>query len=253
MNCEYPLSTARLQEEREELLLKLALCRYLERHNAEWRTEAASRPELPEGMESAAHAVDRAMRQQHWKAVGQRVWRASAKVVTRAAVIFLTFFVVLSTAFATSAPVRNSIYKILFSHEERYTLVTIDPTVPDVFIDAERYTWEHCFAPTYLPEGYQLSAFEDLNGILLYVCYKKGNKYIEFTQTLADSQSSIHVDSENAQVTCPIRIGNSEGLYNVKDGMVQIVWQVGNSMINVFSNEKPEKVIKFAEGIQLLR
>ena len=152
MNYECPLSKNRLQEEQEELLLKMALVRYFEREDANLRAAVAKCPDLPENRESAEHAVDRAMRQQHWKVVGQKVWRASAKVVTRAAVVFLTFFIFLTTAFAASAPVRDAIYKILFSHEDRYTLVQIDPTVSDAFIDADLYTWEHCFAPTYFAD-----------------------------------------------------------------------------------------------------
>ena len=63
MNYECPLSKNRLQEEQEELLLKMALVRYFEREDANLRAAVAERPDLPAGMESAEHAVDRAMRQ----------------------------------------------------------------------------------------------------------------------------------------------------------------------------------------------
>ena len=253
MNYECPLSKNRLQEEQEELLLKMALVRYFEREDANLRAAVAKCPDLPENGESAEHAVDRAMRQQHWKVVGQKVWRASAKVVTRAAVVFLTFFIFLTTAFAASAPVRDAIYKILFSHEDRYTLVQIDPTVSDAFIDADLYTWEHCFAPTYLPKGYKLTTFDDIAGNMLIVRYEKGKNFIQINQAPANVQSSIHIDSENAQTTKPITIGNSEGIYNLKDGKTQIVWQVGGCLVDVISNEDTDEVIKVAQGVQLLR
>lgn len=253
MNYECPLSKNRLQEEQEELLLKMALVRYFEREDTNLRAAVAECPDLPEDRESAEHAVDRAMRQQHWKVVGQKVWRASAKVVTRAAVVFLTFFVFLTTAFAASAPVRDAIYKILFSHEDRYTLVQVDPTVSDAFIDADLYTWEHCFAPTYLPKGYKLTTFDDIAGNMLIVRYEKGKNFIQINQAPANVQSSIHIDSENAQTTKPITIGNSEGIYNLKDGKTQIVWQVGGCLVDVISNEDTDEVIKVAQGVQLLR
>lgn len=253
MNYECPLSKNRLQEEQEELLLKMALVRYFEREDANLRAAVAECPDLPEDRESAEHAVDRAMRQQHWKVVGQKVWRASAKVVTRAAVVFLTFFIFLTTVFAASAPVRDAIYKILFSHENRYTLVQVDPTVSDAFIDADLYTWEHCFAPTYLPKGYKLTTFDDIAGNMLIVRYEKGKNFIQINQAPANVQSSIHIDSENAQTTKPITIGNSEGIYNLKDGKTQIVWQVGGCLVDVISNEDTDEVIKVAQGVQLLR
>ena len=140
MNYECPLSKNRLQEEQEELLLKMALARYFEREDANLRAAAAKRPDLPEDRESAEYAVDRAMRQQHWKVVGQKVWRVSGRGGTRVGVGFLIFFICLTTAFAASAPVRYAIYKILFSHEDRYTLVQVDPTVSNAFIDADLYT-----------------------------------------------------------------------------------------------------------------
>ena len=253
MSYECLLNRNRLQEEQEELLLKMALVRYFEREDANLRAAVAERPDLPAGMESVEHAVDRAMRQQHWKVVGQKVWRASAKVVTRAAVVFLTFFIFLTTAFAASAPVRDAIYKILFSHEDRYTLVQINPTVSDAFIDADLYTWEHCFAPTYLPKGYKLTTFDDIAGNMLIVRYEKGKNFIQINQAPANVQSSIHIDSENAQTTKPITIGNSEGIYNLKDGKTQIVWQVGGCLVDVISNEDTDEVIKVAQGVQLLR
>lgn len=253
MNYECPLSKNRLQEEQEELLLKMALVRYFEREDANLRAAVAECPDLPEDRESAEHAVDRAMRQQHWKAVGQKAWRTSAKVVTRAAVVFLTFFIFLTTAFAASAPVRDAIYKILFSHEDRYTLVQVDPAVSDAFIDADLYTWEHCFAPTYLPKGYKLTTFDDIAGNMLIVRYEKGKNFIQINQAPANVQSSIHIDSENAQTTKPITIGNSEGIYNLKDGKTQIVWQVGGCLVDVISNEDTDEVIKVAQGVQLLR
>lgn len=253
MSYECLLNRNRLQEEQEELLLKMALVRYFEREDANLRAAVAERPDLPAGMESMEHAVDRAMRQQHWKAVGQKAWRTSAKVVTRAAVVFLTFFIFLTTAFAASAPVRDAIYKILFSHEDRYTLVQIDPAVSDAFIDADLYTWEHCFAPTYLPKGYKLTTFDDIAGNMLIVRYEKGKNFIQINQAPANVQSSIHIDSENAQTTKPITIGNSEGIYNLKDGKTQIVWQVGGCLVDVISNEDTDEVIKVAQGVQLLR
>lgn len=253
MSYECLLNRNRLQEEQEELLLKMALALYFEREDANLRAAVAERLDLPAGMESVEHAVDRAMRQQHWKVVGQKAWRTSAKVVTRAAVVFLTFFIFLTTAFAASAPVRDAIYKILFSHEDRYTLVQIDPTVSDAFIDADLYTWEHCFAPTYLPKGYKLTTFDDIAGNMLIVRYEKGKNFIQINQSPANVQSSIHIDSENAQTTKPITIGNSEGIYNLKEGKTQIVWQVGGCLVDVISNEDTDEVIKVAQGIQLLR
>ena len=101
--------------------------------------------------------------------------------------------------------------------------------------------------------GSEMCIRDSFEGIGLIVSYKKGGKYIDFTQTVTGTQCSIHVDSENAQITRTIQIGNSEGLFNLKNGEVEIVWQMGGCMLDIISNEEPEEVIKFAESIQLLR
>ncbi len=253
MNYEYPLNRNRLRIEQEELLLKLALFHYLERENDRLRARMQEQPDPPEDRESAEHAVDRAMRRQRWQVFGQKAWQVSGRVVTRVAVVFLTFFICLSTAFAVSPSVRSAVYKMIISPQDRFTNVTVAPHQPGMFIDADLYTWEHCFALTYLPEGYELAIFEDLAGIELLVSYEKGDKYIDFTQTSSGTHCSVHVDSENAQITRPIMIGYSEGIYNLKDGETSIVWQVGESMLSLLSNEDTEEVIKIAESIQLLR
>lgn len=255
MNYEYPLNRNRLRIEQEELLLKLALFHYLERENDRLRAGMQEQPDPPEDRESAEHAVDRAMRRQRWQVIGQKAWQVSGRVVTRAAVVFLTFFICLSTAFAVSPSVRSAVYKMIISPQDLFTNVTVAPHQPGMFIDADLYTWEHCFAPTYLPEGYELAIFEDLAGIKLLVSYEKGDKYIDFTQTSSGTHCSVsvQVDSENAQITRPIMIGYSEGIYNLKDGETAIVWQVGESMLSLLSNEDTEEVIKIAESIQLLR
>ncbi len=253
MNYEYPLNRNRLRIEQEELLLKMALFRYLERENDRLRAGMQEQPDLPEDLESAEHAVDRAMRRQRWQVIGQKAWQVSGRVVTRVAVVFLTFFICLSTAFAVSPSVRGAVYKMIISPQDRFTLVQVDPTVSDAFIDADLYTWEHCFAPTYLPKGYKLITFDDIAGNMLIVRYEKGKNFIQINQAPANVQSSIHIDSENAQTTKSIMIGSSEGIYNLKDGKTQIVWQVGGCLVDVFSNEDTDEVIKVAQGIQLLR
>ena len=106
MNYEYPLNRNRLRIEQEELLLKLALFHYLERENDRLRARMQEQPDPPEDRESAEHAVDRAMRRQRWQVFGQKAWQVSGRVVTRVAVVFLTFFICLSTAFAVPSPTR---------------------------------------------------------------------------------------------------------------------------------------------------
>lgn len=102
MNYEYPLNRNRLRIEQEELLLKLALFHYLERENDRLRARMQEQPDPPEDRESAEHAVDRAMPAAAWPGLGQKAWQVSGRVVTRVAVVFLTFFICLSTAFAVS-------------------------------------------------------------------------------------------------------------------------------------------------------
>lgn len=255
MNYEYPLNRNRLRIEQEELLLKLALFHYLERENDRLRARMQEQPGPAGGpgkrgaRRGPCHATAALA---GLRAKGLAGLRAG---VTRVADVFLTFFICLSTAFAVSPSVRSAVYKMNNFPAGPLYQCNGGPTPAGHVHRCGPLHLGARFAPTYLPEGYELAIFEDLAGIELLVSYEKGDKYIDFTQTSSGTHCSVsvQVDSENAQITRPIMIGYSEGIYNLKDGETSIVWQVGESMLSLLSNEDTEEVIKIAESIQLLR
>ena len=99
MNYEYPLNRNRLRIEQEELLLKLALsttwsgkmtacgpgCR-----NSRTRRRTGKARSTPWTVPCGGSAG---------RSSGKKAWQVSGRVVTRVAVVFLTFFICLSTAF----------------------------------------------------------------------------------------------------------------------------------------------------------
>ena len=165
MNYEYPLNRSRLRIEQEELLLKLALFHYLERENDRLRARMQEQPDPPEDRESAEHAVDRAMRRQRWQVFGQKAWQVSGRVVTRVAVVFLTFFICLSTAFAVSPSVRSAVYKMIISPQDRFTNVTVAPHQPGMFIDADLYTWSTALSQHICRRGMSWQYLRILRGL----------------------------------------------------------------------------------------
>ena len=256
MNYEYPLNRNRLRIEQEELLLKLALFHYLERENDRLRARMQEQPDPPEDRESAEHAVDRAMRRQRWQVIGQKAWQVSGRVVTRVAVVFLAAALSFTTAFAISPEVRETVYRLIMNTTDRYTEVSLDSNPSNQFIDPELYTWEHCYAPTWLPNGYEVKTYSaDVWGVS--VVYQNGSYNLSFDQFLSDTNLTLQTDSENALETKMIFINDSEALINTKkyseDTYTTIIWRSGNALFRVITNDTAEVAVQFAKSIKALR
>ena len=124
------------------------------------------------------------------------------------------------------------------------------------FIDPELYTWEHCYAPTWLPNGYEVKTYSaDVWGVS--VVYQNGSYNLSFDQFLSDTNLTLQTDSENALETKTIFINDSEALINTKEystaTYTTIIWQSGNMLFRVITNDAKEVAIQFAQSIKVLR
>jgi len=139
---------------------------------------------------------------------------------------------------------------------DRYTEVSLDSNPSNQFIDPELYTWEHCYAPTWLPNGYEVKTYSaDVWGVS--VVYQNGSYNLSFDQFLSDTNLTLQTDSENALETKMIFINDSEALINTKkyseDTYTTIIWRSGNALFRVITNDTAEVAVQFAKSIKALR
>ena len=250
----YPLGDNVLQEEYEELLIKLALKEYATEQSEKLMRESNEEPQTQSKQQD--HIIAAAFRQAAWEDTRSRVAHGMGKAVTRVAVVFLAAALSFTTAFAISPEVRETIYRLIMNTTDRYTEVSILPQPSNQFIDPELYTWEHCYAPTWLPTGYKIATTE-ASKQYISVIYQSDACKLSFDQYPASSHSTMQVDSENALVSKSIQIGDSDALRSVKEYPTEtvptIVWQCGTMLLCVVTTDTSEVAIQFAQSIKVLR
>ncbi|MBE6899394.1 MAG: DUF4367 domain-containing protein [Ruminococcaceae bacterium] len=115
------------------------------------------------------------------------------------------------------------------------------------FVDPEIYDWEWAFAPTYMPDGCHFEKFQDLINQKI-VSYKLNGKYIVFQQ--AQGEGFSYVDTENADLTKTIFIGESEAFLVVKGESSSVYWNVDGVLLKVSGMAPTEEIIKIAKSIK---
>ena len=173
-------------------------------------------------------------------------------ITNKVAMVFLVISMIFATTLMVSAEFRGAIYKLVFTYEKQYTLIELDSRTALAFVGSEVYTWNHAFAPTMMPKGYEVSDVVSLTDFSL-VTYINDGKYIDFYQSNSDSDTAIQVDTEDAQLARAVLINDSEGLLVSKDGTNTLVWRVGKTFLSLESDDDTETLISIAKGIKLLK
>ncbi|MBR3962329.1 MAG: DUF4367 domain-containing protein [Oscillospiraceae bacterium] len=175
-------------------------------------------------------------------------WKVSKKLITFAAMIVFVAVVSLSSVVVASAEAREAvaeaIYHLVLRKTDRYTEVSIGNSTG--FIDPEIYTWDDAYAPTYMPEGFELSNFSCTSSQQT-VDYVFGEDFINFIQA---RNSTGQIDTENADITKEIQIGETKGFLVVKDDWSCVTCSIEDILIQVSGTAPTEEIIKIAESLK---
>jgi hypothetical protein len=190
--------------------------------------------------------VERELRRKSFKKVTRRIYNVTSHV----AVVFMAAAILFSSTMVASAEFRNAVYKMVFTHEQRYTLIELDERTDLEFVDSEVYTWEHAYAPTVMPQGYTVSDVlgTTLTHSVIYTNASGGE--IVFFQSDSKAQGTMQIDTENAQLVQNVLINDSEALLVNKNGRNTLVWRIGRSMLSLSSGEDNETLMAIAKGIK---
>lgn len=246
------LSQNSLQEEYEDLVFKKVMDAHCEKESCEILDEIENEADR---QEPDMKLFNRLMRKSQSKQTLKTVVVVFKKTLVYVSVFFFVCVLSFSSVLAVSAEareyVKEALYHLIFEYDERYTAVGVGK--PTGFVDPHLYTWEGAYAPTYIPEGYVYSEKRsdlDYSGGIAFTVYLKDEKVLVFTQA---NDSSIKIDTENADRVEHIMIGESEALLVVKGNRTHIAWSQGSTMLLVKGYESPEEMIKVAEGIKIFK
>lgn len=176
----------------------------------------------------------------------RHIWQA----LNRAAVAILVAMVIFFTTVATVEAVRVRVLNFLMDIQEEYTSFQLKDSSNGSEGGSTTIDWSQAYVPTYLPDGYEVSATSQNEN------YKK----IEFT----NSQGSLitymelgaghkpALDTENASVFEEVSINEHEGALVVKNSLVTVIWAMEERMFMIRGEIGKDTVVKMAEGVKYL-
>ena len=124
---------------------------------------------------------------------------------------------------------------------------TEEPAEEYEFIDEDVFYWNGAYAPTYIPEGFEITSKDYLNDTCAITYSKGGESFVIYQIT---GSATISVDTENADISKEIKINNSSGLYVVKDNNCSISWNEGKTLLWLTGEVDEKELLKVAEGMK---
>ena len=161
-----------------------------------------------------------------------------------ACIIIAALIALTSITFGVKA-IREAVIDFFVETFEKFSIVGFK----DEDIQSSLDCIETYYAPTYIPEGYELKTD---NRMVTYrrLRYVSSEGYIEFNQDIIQSVS-IYIDAEETE-TNKVFVSGYKGLYSNKNGVISLYWNDYNYsyFIQTESNLAIEEIIKMAESIK---
>ena len=237
-----------IQEEYEDLVFRKVMAIYVQKEGKQILSELKEEKEHDSTVIDT-HKIEKLYDKKERKDNWRFILKYSKKALSVAAMIVFVAVISLSSVVVASADARkalaDAIYHLAYEDYERYTEIRLGEATG--FIDGEQFNWEGAYAPTYVPEGYTLikAAGEKGNH---YVKYSNDEMYIIFSQAI---NSTTQIDSEDAIINESILIGDSKGILVVKDDTTYVLWNIGDTVLQIFGTAETDEMVKMAQSIRL--
>ena len=175
-------------------------------------------------------------------AVGQKK-RKSRRILQKAAVFLLLVLSVNTLAIGTSQAYRQFVFQV-FENEENHSINFHDRAEQDMI-----GSWNDYWYPTYLPEGYQIVAAEEVPEKCLLI--QAGISEASLIITEYSQETELSYDTEHSQIS-DIRIHNYLGKRIAFENHTIIVYPTETIMLEFrFDATIPEQeVVKIAENME---
>lgn len=172
------------------------------------------------------------------------------KALNRVALAMLAVIVILFASVATVQAVRVRVLNFLMDIQQEYTSFQLKDSSSDSEGNSAPIDWHKAYVPTYIPDGYEVSAtsqnenykkieFIDLQGSLItYMELSAGHKPA--------------VDTENASAFEAVIINGHEGSLIVKNSLVTVIWAINDRMFMIRGQMEKDTAVKMAEGVKYI-
>lgn len=241
----------KLKELYEDAILEEAMNQYMEEEGARLleenkRLNEAPTFEVPEGFdERCRKTIQREFRKKAWKSVGKSMKRVGFV----AAMLLMVVSCGSVIGFFTVDAFRVEVLNMVMEEQEDHTDLT--------FVPEEQVAQEGQISidATWMPEGYEESVFETVDGMTVVEYSNEVDKLIKvFVHAVSSGQS---IDTEGAEwVDRGIQVNGSSAVAVKKENMVSIFWadEVQKITLSVYADGlTEEELLQFAEALVVKR
>ena len=237
-----------IQEEYEHLVFRKVMDIYVQKEGKQILSELKEEKEH-NSTAIDTHKIEKLYDEKELKDNWRFILKYSKKALSVAAMIVFVAVISLSSVVVASADARkalaDAIYHLAYEDYERYTEIRLGEATG--FIDGEQFNWEGAYAPTYVPEGYVFTKAVGHKGNH-FADFSNGETYITFSQS---TNSTTQIDSEDAIINESILIGDSKGILVVKDDTTYVLWNIGDTVLQIFGTAETDEMVKMAQSIRL--
>lgn len=167
-----------------------------------------------------------------------RGYKQSYRKLNKATVMIAALLMILIISVMSVSSLRD--YTINF-------LLSLDQTHGDVHVMDGVVVKSNSYAPTMIPEGYRISAFQTLDDTTMLVYSDDEANMLIFTQKPSDSSETI--DTENAEGK-DVTVNGYEGhLSIVEDGEAYLVWKTEDHLFTISISDNTIDLIPIAESV----
>ena len=175
------------------------------------------------------------------------------KTVNKIVVLLLVVIITFSTAMVTAVAFRSEVLNFLIQVEEKYTSFRLKGNNITSSEGNLEIGWENSYAPTYIPEGFQViqNYVSESQKRLVFSNEQVQDSIIIYTES--SPSTVLNVDTENASLVETVNINNTSGTAVKKDEHTSIIWEMDKLIFMVVGSVGKDELIKIAESVQYLK
>lgn len=175
-----------------------------------------------------------------------------SKKLHKVAAILLFSISIISVSVLNADAIKFKLFNFIFDVHDKYTSIKLEPA-EDMEMGYIKVSLDDIYIPTLLPEGYELSGFTN-NDQQKVLQYSNSADSIIILQQFS-SDSSLNIDTENADHILNVFINASEGILVEKENNITISWNYANRLFLMeFINCELsyEEALDIAESVSLI-
>jgi hypothetical protein len=191
---------------------------------------------------------------QYKKANSNRNPLRLSKIARRAAVVAVLFVTIFALAMISVQAFRNQILNLFMNVNSNYTSLQLtDDSTSDSSDGKLAVNWRNSYVPTYIPADFEIASVSnsDDSKKIMFQSKTDENSFINYSEYSADS--SIEIDTENADSINKVSISEQAGTIAVKDKIVTVAWQLDGRLFVVQGQISTDEAIKIADNVKFIK